>query len=191
MDKNLIKQVFLSNEEIEKINKKLASQIELSYKGKTPIFIGILKGCLPFLSDLLKNITTIPTQIDYMMVSSYKGSTGNRFDTNIILDLQTDITNRDIIIVEDIVDTGLTLEAIIKELSLRNPSSIAIVTLLDKPEGRKTTLVPSFIGKTIPNKFVFGYGLDIAENFRNLNFIAELDIDYYTNIYTIKHKKGN
>lgn len=173
-----IKQIFYSHDEIVNKSIELAKCINRDYDGKFPIFIGLLKGCVPFLAELIKHIT-VPMEYDFMDVSSYEGtsSTGN---IKIIKDLDIDICNRDIIIVEDIIDTGLTLHHIVNLLKSRKVSSIEIVTLLDKVEGRIIdTVKPKYIGFNVKKEFVVGFGLDYNQKYRNLPYIGILKEEIY------------
>lgn len=166
-----MKGLILDENEIKDICAKLAKDLENKFSGTCPIFIGVLNGCLPFMSDLLKNIKG-DLFVDYCQVSSYDGTTS----TNLLhfkKDISSDITNRDIVIVEDIVDTGQTLSLLIEKFAQRNPKSITTVTLLDKPSRRTTPIVPDFVGKTIDDIFVVGYGLDYNGLYRNIPYIYD------------------
>ncbi len=174
---NDIEKILISKEELENITKKLGEQISLDFKGKTPVFIGLLKGCNPFLTDLLKNVT-IPCEVDYMKVSSYLGteSSGN---ITIVNDITTNIKGRNVIIVDDIVDTGRTTSLIKNLFEQRDAQSVTICCMLDKPEGRVVDVDVKYIGSTIPNLFVVGYGLDYNELYRNLPYIGVLKNEIY------------
>lgn len=176
---NDIQEVLVSEKDILDICKRLGAQISKDYLGKKPIFVGLLKGCVPFMSDLAKYIT-IPLEMAYMSVSSYHGGITSSGDVNIKLDLDMSIKDRDVIIVEDIVDTGLTLTAIMALLKHRDARSVKVVTLLDKPEGRKVPFIPDYIGTVIPKAFVVGYGLDYDEFYRNLPFVGVLKPEVYS-----------
>ncbi|MDL2292750.1 hypoxanthine phosphoribosyltransferase [Acholeplasma sp. OttesenSCG-928-E16] len=169
---NDIEKVLLSEKEIQEICCNLGSRITDDYKDKSLILIGLLKGCNPFLSDLSKRIN-LPLEIYYMKASSYKGreSSGN---VKIDLDIDIDIKDKDVLLVEDIVDTGSTLTKVISLLKMRKASSIKVVSLLDKPEGRLVPFEADYVGKTIPKVFVVGYGLDFNERYRNLPYIGIL-----------------
>lgn len=175
---NDIEKIILSEDDIKNICVKLGKQITNDYKDTLPIFVGLLKGCAPFAMELFKNIT-IPCELDFMAVSSYymANSTGNVY---IKKDLDRDISNRDIILVEDIVDTGATLKTITEMLKARGCKSIEVVTLLDKPEGRKVCFTPKYIGATVPNEFIVGFGLDYNELYRNLPYVGILKKEIYT-----------
>ncbi len=173
-----VEEVLLNHDEIVERSKELGRIITSDYKLKTPLLIGLLKGSIPFMAELIKYINC-PMEMDFMKVSSYLGteSTGR---VNITSDLAIDISGRDILIVEDIVDSGLTLMKVIEVLNERKPNSIEIVTLLNKNEGRIIKgLIPKYIGFSIPNKFVIGFGLDYNELYRNLDYIGVLKPSIY------------
>jgi hypoxanthine phosphoribosyltransferase len=167
-------EVLLTAEEIQKRVKQLALQISKDYEGKSPILIGILRGSFLFLSDLVRNLTINP-EIDFMSVSSYNNLTRSSGVVRLLKDLERDISNEDIIIIEDIVDSGLTLSYIRRMLLARLPRSLKICALLDKSERREVNIVIDYVGFVIPNKFVIGYGLDLAQKHRNLPYVATLD----------------
>ena len=172
-----IKKVCVSKEEITDIVERLGSQISKDYEGKNPMFIGLLKGAIPFMTDLLQH-TTIYCTMEFMKVSSYKGtaSTGNV----VIKGDLPDIKGRHIIIVDDILDTGRTLKAV-KELLLSiGALSVSICVLLDKPEGRVVDIQADYVGGLVPNEFVVGYGLDYNECYRNLPYIGVLKESVYS-----------
>ena len=166
--------VLVSKEQIESKVKELAAKISEDYKGLNPLFVCILKGSVFFFADLLRNIT-IPAQMDFMSVSSYGAGTQTSGVVKIIKDLDAEVVNgADLLIVEDILDSGVTLEYLMKILSVRNPNSIKICTLLDKPERRKANVFADYAGAQIPDAFVVGYGLDYDEKYRNLPFVGAL-----------------
>lgn len=174
---DVIESVCFSEEEIAKIVKKLGEQITKDYDGKDPIIIGLLKGCVPFMTDLVRKIDTEIT-LGYMKVSSYEGteSTGTiKIDGSI-----PDIKGRHVIIVDDILDTGRTLNAIKNLFKDSGALSVEVCVLLDKPEGRKVNIVPKYVGGKVPNAFVVGYGLDYNEHYRNLPFIGVLKKEIYS-----------
>ncbi|MBD3216940.1 MAG: hypoxanthine phosphoribosyltransferase [candidate division Zixibacteria bacterium] len=161
----------LSETEIRNRVSEMADRINRDYSGKKPILIGILKGSFVFLADLARNLD-IKHEIDFMMVSSYDDDPHESGNVKLILDLSRNISGEDVIIVEDIVDSGKTLNYIYHNLLMRKPKSLEIVTLLDKTERREIELDIKYIGFEIPNRFVVGYGLDDAGMFRGLPFIA-------------------
>ena len=152
---------------------ELGAQITADYAGRDLTLVGILKGSVPFLSDLMRSIA-VPVQIDFLEVSSYDGGTHSTGMVRLVKDLSHSIAGKDVMIVEDIVDTGLTLRYLLEVFATRQPASLAIASLLDKPEGRHpgTELTIDYLGFTIPNHFVVGYGLDLAGYFRNLPFVG-------------------
>lgn len=152
--------------------KEIGEEITKEYQDKDLVLIGVLKGSCIFMADLMRAID-LPMEIDFMAVASYKDGTVSTGDIEILKDLMKPIRDKDVIIIEDIIDTGLTLDRLVNILGTRGASSIKIATLLDKPEPRiKTDLKVDYCGFTIPNKFVVGYGLDVAGRFRNLPFIG-------------------
>lgn len=160
--------------ELDKRIKELGSKISRDYAGKEPILVGILKGSFIFLADLVRQIK-IPHQVDFIAVASYGQEIVGSGAVKLIKDLSVNIEGKDVIIIEDIVDTGLTLNFIRKNLLLRKPKSIEIVTLLDRKERRKAEVPIKYAGFSIPNEFVVGYGLDLAERYRNLPYIAKVE----------------
>ncbi len=175
--KNDIKKVLVSESEIQDICKRLGKEISDDYAGKCPILIGLLKGCEPFMSDLCKNIT-VHAKLDYMRVSSYVG-TGSTGNIEIKSDVTTDVRGQDVIIIDDIVDTGRTTLLIKNLFEQRGASSVEVCCLLDKPEGRVVEVDVKYIGGYVPNEFVVGYGLDYNELYRNLPFIGVLKEEMY------------
>jgi hypoxanthine phosphoribosyltransferase len=165
-------EVMYSAEEIKARVAELGKQITADYAGKELVLVGVLKGSVIFLSDLMREID-LNVKIDFMAVSSYKDETVSSGDVEILKDLTNPIRGKDVIICEDIIDTGLTLFRLMEILGSRGANSLRIATLLDKPEPRiKTGLVIDYCGFQIPNKFVVGYGLDAANRYRNLPFIG-------------------
>lgn len=152
---------------------QLGAQLAHDYKGKDPIFIGVLKGCFIFMADLIRQVN-IPLSVDFMVVSSYGDQTTSTGVVKIIKDLSCSIEGRHVVIVEDILDTGFTLSYLKSILECRNPASIRIVTLLDKDSRRKADIEADYIGFSCPDAFIIGYGLDKAEHWRNLPYIAVL-----------------
>ena len=175
---NPIEKILIDKEEIAEICKRLGEQISDDYKGKKLCVVGVLKGSLPFTADLIREIDC-DIILDFLQVSSYVGTETSGF-INIKKDLDTDIEGLDVIIIEDILESGTTLSYVEKLLLERNPASVSICTLLDKPERRKTPINAKYVGKTISNEFVIGYGLDYNEDYRNLPFVAILNPAIYT-----------
>ena len=180
MDKD-VEKILLNEEELDKITTRLASEIENDYKdSKNVLLLGILKGSVVFMSDLMKKIKK-PLQIDFMKVSSYGSGTTTTGKINIILDLHRgDISELDIIVVEDIIDSGKTLTYLCEYLKLNGAKSVKTVTLLDKPSRREVDFVPDYCGAQIPDEFIVGYGLDYAENYRTLPYVAILKKEVFS-----------
>ena len=175
-----IKEVMLTEQQIQEKVLELAQQISKDYEGKNPIFVGVLKGVVMFFGDFVKRVT-VPCQIDFMWISSYAGSnsTGNMC---VRKDVSSDLKGRHVVILEDIFDTGNSLEFTYHHLMSKEPASLKICTLLDKPSRRKpgVTLEADYVGFTIPNAFVVGYGLDYNEYYRNLPYIGIMKPEAYT-----------
>lgn len=179
--RNNVKEILVSYDEIQKRVKELGQQITQDYKGKDLMLIGVLKGAFVFLGDLIKNIE-IPLTIDFMAVSSYGNSTESSGVVRILKDLEGSIEGKDILIVEDIIDTGLTLNYLVNNLKSRGANSVKICTLLDKPERRLIEVELAYKGFDIPDEFVVGYGIDFAEGYRNLPDICVLKEDAYRHL---------
>ena len=173
---NGIKRIIITEEEIQREVKKCAEMLSTEYEGKPLLLVSVLKGAFVFLSDLTKEMT-IPCEIGFMAAKSYFESTDSSGNVEIQYDLTQDISEYHVVIVEDIIDTGRTLSAIIELLKARNPLSLKLVTLLDKPERRITPLNADYTLFTIPDYFVIGYGLDYGEYYRNLPYIAEFNAE--------------
>ncbi len=171
--------ILITREEIGKAIKKMGETIARDYAGKEPVLIGILKGAVLFFSDLIREID-LPLKTEFMAISSYGSSTKTSGVVRILKDLDRDILNQDVLIVEDIVDTGLTLSYLKRALLERGPASIKIVTLLDKPARRRVELAPDYSCFEIPDAFVVGYGLDYDEKYRNLPDIGVLHPRIYS-----------
>ena len=176
-----IQQVLLSEEQIKAKVQELANQLMDEYADKNPLFVGVLKGVVVFYADMIRQIKT-PCQLDFMWITSYSGanSTGKMV---VRQDVTADIKGRHVLILEDIFDTGNSLDYTVKHLLAKEPASVKVCTLLDKPERRNPniTLKPDYIGFTIPNEFVVGYGLDFNENYRNLPYVGILKPEAYQN----------
>jgi hypoxanthine phosphoribosyltransferase len=178
MNKDL-QRILLTEEEIARRVKEIGDEISVKYAGKNPVIVCILRGAVIFLSDLMRSIS-IPLEIDFFSLSSYGASTKSSGVVKIRKDIDKDIANRPVIIVEDIVDSGLTLHYIKEYLKNHKPESIEICALLDKPEAHKTDLLIDYIGFKISNEFVVGYGLDYAEKYRNIPYIGVLKKEIYS-----------
>jgi len=154
-------------EEIDRIISRLADQINLDYKRKDVLIVGILKGCLPFMADLLKKIT-VPCEVEFVRLSSYGGDLESKGTITVIKDIGVDIKNRHILIAEEIIDTGRTLKFLCNRLKASNPASLKIVTLFDKHSKRVVEMEAEYVGQVVDDYFLIGYGLDLAETCRNL-----------------------
>ena len=172
-----IQEVLISEEELQAAVKKVGEQISKDFEGKNPIFVGVLKGCWIFMADLMRYVS-INCSVDFMSVSSYSG-TNSTGTVKITKDLNEDIEGRHIIIVEDILDSGVTLNYLKNYLMLRKPASITIATLMDKPARRKTDVYADYSCFEVPDAFVVGYGLDYNELYRNLPYIGVLKPEIY------------
>ena len=171
--------VLLSEEEIRAKCKEMGARISQEYKGKNLMLVTVLKGAVVFLADLMRAIE-VPAEIDFMVVSSYGSGVKSSGVVKIVKDLDVPLAGKDLLIVEDILDSGLTLSYIKELLASRGPASIKIATLLDKPSRRKVDLVADYIGFSVPDEFVIGYGLDYDEKYRNLPYIGILKPDVYS-----------
>ena len=175
-------EILLTEAQIAERVADLGARISTDYAGRTLTLVSVLKGSLPFMADLMRAIE-IPVQIDLMEVSSYGGaSTETSGLVRILKDLSSSIEGKDVLIVEDIIDTGLTLNYLIRYLRGKNPKSLRICTLLDKPARRLVDIPVDYVGFTIPDQFVVGYGLDYREYYRNLRFVGVLRPEVYTGI---------
>lgn len=174
---NDIERVLISQIEIEKKVQEIGAKISADYEGKEPVFVGVLKGCFIFMADLMRHVT-INCSMDFMAVSSYQG-TNSTGAVKINKDLNESIDGKDIILVEDILDSGVTLNYLKNYLSVRNPASISIVTLMDKPARRKADIYADYSCFEVPDAFVVGYGLDYNEKYRNLPYIGVLKPEVY------------
>jgi hypoxanthine phosphoribosyltransferase len=174
-----IDEILLSEEQIRERIAQLGQEISRDYEGLNPVVIGVLKGVVIFYADMLRRIS-VPCQMDFMCISSYSGteSTGK---ANVKLDVSTDLKGRHVLVLEDIFDTGNSLQTTVEHLQTKEPASIRICTLLDKPERRnpKVTVRPDYTGFVIPNKFVVGYGMDFNEQYRHLPYVGVLKTEAY------------
>ncbi len=174
---DFIKKILFSKEDLSQTVKRLGKQISEDYKGKNLLLVSLLKGSVVFMTDLMREIT-LPCQIDFMSVSSYTGTKNGGGNVNILKDLNIDIKGFDVLIVEDILESGYTLKRVTEMFKLREPSSVKICTLLDKPNCRKTDIEAEYVGHKIPDDFVIGYGMDYNEKYRTLPFIGILNPEY-------------
>ena len=174
-----IQEILLSEQQIKERIAQLGEELTKEYAGKNPVVIGVLKGVAIFYADMIRQIK-VPCQMDFMCISSYKGSKSSG-NTNVRLDLAADIRDRHVLILEDIFDTGVSLSYLVSYLQMKQPASVKICTLLDKPQGRKPgiTLKADYVGFEIPNAFVVGYGLDFNEKYRNLPYVGVLKPEAY------------
>jgi hypoxanthine phosphoribosyltransferase len=169
--------VLYSEDEIAERVRALGAAITRDYQGRAPVLIFVMKGALIFVADLIRQID-LPLRLDFLVVSSYNAGTTSTGVT-VVADLRGDIRDRDVIVVEDIVDTGLTLQEVLGRLAARQPASLAVCTLLDKPARRRVPVDIRYIGFTVPDEFVVGYCLDHGERYRNLPFIGVLKPEIY------------
>ncbi len=174
-----IDHILITEEQIKLKCQEIGKQLSEEYDGKFPLAIGVLKGAMPFLSDVIRH-TDIHLEMDFMDVSSYGDGTRSTGEVKIVKDLNTKVEGRDLIIVEDIIDSGLTLSYLVDLFKYRKARSIKIVTLLDKPSGRSAAIQADIIGFEVPDEFVVGYGLDYAERYRNLPYIGVLKPEIYS-----------
>lgn len=172
-----LERVLLTEEQIKTRVAELGKQISQEYAGKTPIFVGVLKGVVVYFADMIRAVD-IPCEIDFMCMSSYVG-TQSQGKINVRLDLSRDIAGRHVVILEDILDTGRTLKKTVEYLQSKHPASLKICTFLDKPDRRVADIQADYVGYTIPDLFVVGYGLDYNEAYRNLPFIGVLKPEAY------------
>ncbi len=173
-----VKDILISEEEIKKIVKKLGKEITEDYKNKNLILISVLKGSVVFMADLMREID-LPLKIDFMIVSSYGDKTVSSGKVKIVKDLDIDLSDLDVLMVEDILDTGRTLSSLIEILKTRKPKSLKLCTFLDKPDRRQTRIEADYVGAQIPDEFVVGYGLDFDQKYRNLPYVGVLKPQIY------------
>lgn len=177
---NDMESILLSQEQIQAKVKELAARLKEEYADKDPVFVGVLKGVVMFFADMIRELD-FPCQIDFMWISSYGSGTSSSNKMDVKKDVSADLKGRHVVILEDIFDTGNSLDFTYKHLLTKEPASLAICTLLDKPERRNpaVTVKPDYVGFTIPNAFVVGYGLDYDEHYRNLPYIGILKPEVY------------
>jgi len=173
-----IDHILFSEEQLKSRVAEIAAEIDRDYQGKEPILIGVLRGSFIFIADLMRAIT-LPCTVDFMAVSSYGAGTTSSGQVKIVKDLSEHIEDKDVIVVEDILDSGNTLSYLLEILKARKPASIKLCTLLDKPERRTKPVEVAYSGYSIPDEFVVGYGLDYAERYRNLPYIGVLKPSVY------------
>ena len=176
--KQEIEKVLFSEEQLKSAVKKIAGEINRDYEGKEPVLIGILKGSVVFMADLMREIS-VDCTTDFMSVSSYGGGTETSGSVRIRKDLDRSITGKDVIVIEDILDSGTTLSHLLEILEVRRPNSLKLCVLLDKPERRVTPVKYAYVGLTVPDEFLVGYGLDYDEKYRNLPYIGVLKREVY------------
>jgi hypoxanthine phosphoribosyltransferase len=167
-------EILVQPDDLSRRVRELGEQISADYAGKDLLLVGVLKGAVFFLSDLMRHFR-VPCEVDFMAVASYGSATDSSGVVRILKDLDAAIENRHVLIVEDIIDSGLTLQYLLRNLGAREPASVEVCALLTKPERRKVELKPRYVGFEIPNRFVVGYGLDHAERYRNLPYVAVLE----------------
>ncbi|MDO9130575.1 MAG: hypoxanthine phosphoribosyltransferase [Anaerolineales bacterium] len=177
--KNLLAEVLIDEKTLQNRVAELGAQISRDYAGQDLLLICILRGGMVFLVDLMRQIS-VPHQIDFMAISSYgSGARQSEGDVRLTLDLQTNIHDKNVLLVEDIIDSGHTLSYVLEFLTTRQPKTLRVCTLLDKKERREVDIPIHYCGFVIPNKFVFGYGLDLDEYYRNLPFVGVVDLEKY------------
>ena len=168
-----IGEILVQADDLQHRVRQLGEEISRDYADKDLLLVGVLKGAVFFLSDLMRHIE-VPCEVDFMAVSSYGSSTDSSGVVRILKDLDAPLEGRDVLIVEDIVDSGLTLSYLLRTLKARNPASLEVCALLTKPERRKVEVLPRYVGFEIPDRFAIGYGLDFSERYRNLPYVAAL-----------------
>ncbi len=171
-----VSKVLIEEEAVAARVGELGAEISVDYAGKDLLLVGVLKGAVFFMADLMRNLT-IPCEVDFMAISSYGASTDSSGVVRILKDLDINIEGRDVLVVEDIIDSGLTLSYLIRNLESRNPATLEVCALLTKPERREIDVHVRYTGFEIPNEFVIGYGLDFGERYRNLPYVAVFDPD--------------
>jgi len=169
-----VSEVLIDDEQLQRRIAELGEQISADYAGRDLLLVGVLKGAVFFMADLMRNLT-IPCEIDFMAITSYGDSTDSSGVVRILKDLDINIDGREVLVVEDIIDSGLTLSYLMRNLEAREPASLEVCALMTKPERREIDVPVRYVGFEIPNHFVVGYGLDYAERYRNLRYVGVLD----------------
>lgn len=175
---DIVKEILVSSEQITEVTKKLGQQISADYAGKQLVLVGMLKGAMPFMMELTKNIT-IPLEMDFVQASSYHGGTSSSTTVVFKKDIDTSVSGKHVILVDDVVDTARTVTKVLEIFKERGALSIEMCCMLDKPEGRVVPYQPKYVGVVIPNEFVIGYGLDYNEYYRNLPYVAIVKEEVY------------
>ena len=175
---NDVEEILFTEQQLAEICARIGAQINEDYKGKNLLLVSVLKGSLMFMADLMRELT-VPCAIDFLAVSSYGNGTNSSGEVRILKDLDQSLEGKDILVIEDILDSGNTLSFLLKTLSARNPASIRLCTLLDKPERRTAPVYADYVGAQVEDKFIVGYGLDYAEAYRNLPYIGVLKHEIY------------
>ena len=174
MTDSAIGETLVSSEDLQKRVAELGRQISVEYEGRDLFMVGVLKGAVLFLADLMRNIS-VPCEVDFMAVSSYGSQTDSSGVVRIMKDLDAPIEGRHVLLIEDIIDSGLTLQYLMRNLNARNPASLEVCSLLTKPERLRVDLSPRYVGFEIPDRFAIGYGLAHAQRYRNLSYVAALN----------------
>ncbi len=174
--KEAVGEILIESEALQTRIAELGGEISREYEGRDLLLVGVLKGAVFFMADLMRELT-VPCEIDFMAISSYGAATDSSGVVRILKDLDANIAGRDVLVVEDIIDSGLTLSYLMRSLKARRPASLEVCALLTKPERRELEVTVRFVGFEIPNEFVIGYGLDFAERYRNLPYVAVLHPD--------------
>jgi len=169
-------EILIDEETLQARIRELGVQISADYDGRDLLLVGVLKGAVFFMADLMRELT-VPCEIDFMAISSYGAATDSSGVVRILKDLDINVAGRDVLVVEDIIDSGLTLSYLMRNLTARKPASLDVVALLTKPDRREIEVPVRYVGFEIPNRFVIGYGLDFAERYRNLPYVAVLHAD--------------
>lgn len=173
-----VPEILYTKEQLAAIVKEMGRRITGDYRDKNLFMVGVLKGSLIFMADLMRAVD-LPCAIDFLSVSSYGNGVKTSGEVRILKDLDSSLEGKDVLVVEDILDSGVTLSFLLQNLSARRPNSIRLCTLLDKPERRRVDIQPDYVGAVVPDKFIVGYGLDYAEKYRNLPFIGVLKPEIY------------